>query len=147
MPYRRSAWIGKAYSKDLRHRFVTLLDEGLSASSAGRQLLVTRSTAIRWAAIWRKEHRCEALPMGGDRRSAAIEEHAGAILSWIEEQPDLFLHEIAAKLEEEQGFQSSPDAISNLLARHGVTRKKRPSSPANAIGKTSLRPAPNGMKA
>ena len=61
---RRSAWMGKPYSKDLRARFVALLEAGASASGAGKQLLIARSTATRWGAIWTTEKRCEALPMG-----------------------------------------------------------------------------------
>ena len=62
--------MGKPYSKDLRSRFVALLDVGASASGAGKQLLVARSTATRWGQIWTAEKRC-----GGDRRSAELEEH------------------------------------------------------------------------
>ncbi|MBB4268135.1 transposase, partial [Roseospira visakhapatnamensis] len=49
--------MGKPYSRDLRGRFVALLEEGLSASGAGRRLLVARSTATRWGKIWRDEGR------------------------------------------------------------------------------------------
>lgn len=137
--------MGKPYSKDLRSRFVRLLDSGLSASAAGRHLLVARSTATRWSLIWRREQRCEALPMGGDQRSAVLEEHAPFILSRVEEQPDIFLHEIVADLAGKD-VPASEDAISRLLARHGITRKKRPSSRQNGSGRMSQRPAPNGAK-
>jgi len=72
--------MGKPCSKDLRGRFVALLDAGASASGAGKQVLVARSTGTRWGAIWTTEKRCEALPMGGDRRSADLEEHSAFIL-------------------------------------------------------------------
>jgi hypothetical protein len=90
--------MGKPYSSDLRQRFVAALDEGMSASAAGRRMRIARSTAVRWAAIWQKEGRAEALPMGGDRRSEALEAHAETILGWVAETPDLFLNEIAARL-------------------------------------------------
>lgn len=137
--------MGKPYSKDLRSRFVRLLDSGLSASAAGRHLLIARSTATRWSLIWRTEQRCEALPMGGDQRSAALEEHASFILSQVEEQPDIFLHEIVAALASKD-VSTSEDAISRLLARHGITRKKRPSSLRRGNVTMSQRPAPNGSK-
>ena len=117
--------MGKPHSKDLCSRFVTLLDAGASASGAGKQLLVPRSTATRWSAIWSSEKRCEALPMGGDRRSAALEEHSTFILSRVEEKPDIFLHEIVADLAAEE-ITASENAVSRLLTRHGITRKKRP---------------------
>ena len=36
--------MGKPYSKDLRARFVALLEAGASASGAGKQLLIAVST-------------------------------------------------------------------------------------------------------
>ena len=117
--------MGKPHSKDLRSRFVALLDAGLSASGAGKQLLVARSTATRWGAIWTTERRCEALPMGGDRRSAELEEHSTFILSRVEEKPDIFLCEIVAELASKE-VTASENAVSRLLSRHGITRKKRP---------------------
>jgi transposase len=122
--------LGKPYSSDLRGRFVRLLEEGLSASAAGRRLLVARSTATRWSKIWHGERRSTALPMGGDQRSHVIEAHGPIILALVEETPDIFLHEIVAKLAA-RNIAASPDMVSGFLARHGITRKKRHSSPPN----------------
>ena len=137
--------MGKPYSADLRQRFVAALDEGMSASAAGRRMRIARSTGVRWAAIWQREGRAEALPMGGDRRSEALEAHAETILDWVEETPDLFLNEIAARLAA-SGIDSSESGISRLLARHGVTRKKRQWSRRNSRGKMSPEPVPSGVK-
>ena len=137
--------MGRPYSSDLRQRFVAVLDEGMSASAAGRRMRIARSTAVRWAAIWQKEGRVEARPMCGDRRSEALEAHAGTILGWVADTPDLFLNEIAARLAAE-GIESSESGISRLLARHGVTRKKRQWSRRNSRGKTSPKPVPRGAK-
>lgn len=137
--------MGKPYSKDLRSRFVKLLDSGLSASAAGRHLMVARSTATRWSLIWRTEQRCEALAMGGDQRSAALEEHAPDILSQVEKKPDIFLHEIVAELAAKE-VSTSQDAVSRLLSRHGITRKKRHWLRASGSARTSHRPAPSGVR-
>ncbi|WP_310621691.1 IS630 transposase-related protein [Flexibacterium corallicola] len=115
--------MGKPYSRDLRKRFIILLDTGMSASAAGRRLMVARSTATRWAWIWRRENRCEALPMGGDRRSASLERYASFIVSCVRSQPDIFLHELVNILAA-KGVSASQSALSNLLSRHGLTRKK-----------------------
>ncbi|WP_310621714.1 hypothetical protein [Flexibacterium corallicola] len=90
--------MGKPYSRNLRKRFIILLDTGMSASAAGRRLMIARSTATRWAWIWRRENRCEALPMGGDHRSASLERHAPFIVSCVRSQPDIFLHELVSIL-------------------------------------------------
>lgn len=135
--------MGRAYSADLRQRFVELLETGLNASAAGRQLLVPRPTAIRWARIWREEERAAALPKGGDRRSARLEEHASVILAMVEAEPGIFLHEIVARMAD-KGVKTSRDAVRRLLARHKITHKKRRWLPPNASAKTSPRPVPNG---
>ena len=120
--------MARPYSKDLRARFVAALEDGMNASAAGARMRVARSTAIRWAAIWRAEGRVEAKAMGGDRRSKALEDHAGTILAWVRETPDLFLREIVARLAERE-VSASQSSVARLLARHGVTRKKRRWSP------------------
>lgn len=117
--------MGKPYSTDLRERFATLLDEGKSASAAGRQLLVARSTAVRLGQIWQTEKRAAARAMGGDRRSGPLEAEAAGILTLIEQQSDIFLREIVAELAM-RGVIASEASIRRLLARHGITRKKRP---------------------
>ena len=116
--------MGKPYSSDLRQRFVAALDEGMSASAAGRRMRIARSTAVRWAATWQCEGRAEALPMGGDRRSEALEAHAPKILGWLADKPDLFLGEIVSRLAT-QGVESSATSVARLLTRHGITHKKR----------------------
>ena len=130
--------MGKPYSKDLRARFVALLEAGASASGAGKQLLIARSTATRWGAIWTTEKRCEALPMGGDRRSGDLEKHSAFILSRVEEKPDIFVHEIVAELALRDVI-ASESSVCRLLFRHGITRKKRPSSPPSGSARMSRR--------
>jgi len=114
--------MGKPYSSDLRQRFVAALDEGMSASAAGRRMRIARATAVRWAATWQREGRAEALPMGGDRRSDTLEAHASKILGWLKETPDLYLGEIVARLACE-GIATSGSSVTRLLARKrdGVT--------------------------
>jgi len=62
--------------------------------------------------------------MGGDRRPDTLEAHALKIPGRLEETPDLYLGEIVARLACE-GIATSGSSVSWLLARHGITRKKR----------------------
>jgi len=135
--------MGKPYSSDLRGRFVASLDEGMSASAAGRRMRISRATAVRWAAAWHQEGRAEALPMGGDRRSEALEAHAPEILGWLEEKPDLFLREIVSRLTD-AGVETSAMSVARLLVRHGITRKKRLWLRPNRRVRTLPKPAPSG---
>lgn len=135
--------MGRPYSTDLRVRFVGALDEGMSASAAGRRMRISRATAVRWAATWQRERRAEALPMGGDRRSEALEAHAAEILGWLEENPDLLLREIVSRLAD-AGVETSAMSVARLLARHGITRKKRLWLLPSRGAKTSPAPAASG---
>lgn len=134
---------GKPYSSDLRQRFVAVLDEGVSASAAGRGMQIARATAVRLAAIWQREGRTKALPMGGDRRSDALETHASKTLGWLEETPDLFLSEIVAWLAAD-GIETSSSSVARLLTRQGITRRKRLWLLPSRRARTSPGPVPNG---
>ena len=116
--------IAKAHSRDLRSRFVALLQGWISASESGERLLVPRSTATRWGKQWRLHGRAEATPAGGDRRSHRLQAHAATILGLVSDKPDIFLREIAAALAK-NGVTTSIDAVRRLLIRHRITRKKR----------------------
>lgn len=137
--------MGKPYSCDLRGRFLAALDEGMSAGAAGRRMRISRATAVRWAATWQQEGRAEALPMGGDRRSEALEAHAPEIRGWLGETPDLFLREIVSRLAD-AGIETSAISVARLLARHGITHKKRLWSRRNRRVTTSSAPAPSGAE-
>ena len=115
--------MGKPYSNDLRRRFVVLIESGMSARAAGRHLLISASSAVRWAAAWRRNKRDHALAMGGDRRSAALEAEASEILDWIDERSDLTLRQIVARLGD-KNVAASERSVGRLFARHDVTLKK-----------------------
>lgn len=104
---------------------------------------IPRSTSVRWAAIWYREKRAWALAMGGDRRSEQLDAQADKIKGWLSDTPDLFLREIQARLAK-HGVKTSISAIDRLLTRHGVSFKKRPSSPQSKAARTSRRPGPIG---
>ena len=135
--------MGRPYSRDLRERFVAALEDGMSASAAGRRMRISRSTAVRWAAIWHREKRACALAMGGDRRAEALDVHADKIKGWLCDTPDLFLREIQAKLAK-RDVKTSISAIDRLLARHGMSLKKRPSSQPSKAARMSRKPGPIG---
>jgi transposase len=104
---------------------------------------ILRATPVRWAATWRGEGRAEALPMGGDRRSETLEAHAAEILGWLEDEPDLFLREIVSRLAD-AGVGTSAMSVARLLARHGITRKKRLWSRRSRHARISPVRAPSG---
>ena len=61
--------MAKGYSKDLRERVVSIVEDGESAREAARLLNVGASTAIRWIERWTTTGTVEAKPGTGHSRS------------------------------------------------------------------------------
>lgn len=122
--------MGKPLSNDLRERVVAAVLSGVSRRRAASRFGVSPSSAIRWVAAWRATGSCWRQPMGGDRRSQPLEEHAETILAAVDQTPDITIEELRAVLAE-QDVIASHGAVWNLLARHGLTVKKRRRMPAS----------------
>lgn len=115
--------MSKALSVDLRGRVLAAVAAGSSCRAAAARFGVSPSSAIRWCALVRQAGSVAPGPLGGDRRSARIEAHAGLILDLVDKQPDITLKEIQGALAEA----SVPGGIGSLwrfFQRHGITRRK-----------------------
>ncbi len=117
-------------SNDLRLRVVLAVEGGLSRRAAAGQFNVSIASAIRWHQRYKRAGSVEPDAIGGDRTSHRAEAHAAKVLGWVDEQRDLTLEEIAARLAEE-GHVFAVSTIWRLLDRHDYTFKKRPRTPVN----------------
>jgi transposase len=128
--------MSKALSLDLRERVLAAVAAGASCRQAAARFGVSASSAIRWRELERKQGDARSKALGGDRRSGRIEAHAAAILSLVDETPDLTLHEIKAALAE-RGVSVGVGTLWRFFTRHGVTLKKRPRMRASRSAPTS----------
>ena len=112
-----------ALSADLRERVVAAIEGGASRREAARRFEVSAASAVRWHEAFVQEGRTHAKPMGGDQRSHAIEARADLIRQTYEAKPELFLHELRARLAQ-HGLQVGVSSLSRFFKRHGITRKK-----------------------
>jgi transposase len=127
--------MSKALSLDLRHRVVAAVrDEGLSHRAAAARFKVSAASISRWRALERQSGDLRPGPLGGDRRSGLIEAHAGTILRTVEARRDMTIAELRGELAD-QGLRFGYGTLWRFLARHRLTRKKRPRMPPS-------RPAP-----
>jgi transposase len=124
-----------ALSVDLRRRVVAALEQGLSCSQVAERFGVSAASASRWRARLDSHGSLAPATMGGDRRSAALEEHAPTLLDDVERTPDLTLSELKGRLSR-RGVKTSSSAIARLLARHGLTYKKRRRMPRSSSFRT-----------
>ena len=114
----------KPLSNDIRERLVSAVDGGLSRRSAAKRFGVAASTAIKWVDQWRRTGDVGPRPQGGDHRSHRIGVHAGEILAWVKETPDITLGELAGHLDAVYGLAVAQSTVWRLLDRHGMTFKK-----------------------
>lgn len=119
-------------SNDLRLRVVRAIEAGLSRRAAAAKFDVSIASAVRWHQRYTRTGSIEPDAIGGDRHSHRAEAHAAKVLGWIDEDRDLTLVEIAARLADE-GHVFAPATIWRLLDRHDYTVKKRPPMPQNRI--------------
>lgn len=126
--------MSKALSLDLRQRVVAAVnDEGLSHREVAARFKVSAASISRWRALARHSGDLRPGPLGGDRRSAAIEAHAGTILRTFEARRDMAIEELRGALAE-QGLRFGYGTLWRFLARHGLTRKKRlPMPPSRTV--------------
>jgi transposase len=117
-------------SNDLRFRVVMAVEGGLSRRAAAARYDVSIASAVRWYQRFKRTGSIEPDAIGGDRHSHRVEAHAAKVLGWIDEQRDLTLVEIAARLADE-GHVFARATIWRLLDRHNYTVKKRPPMPQN----------------
>ena len=123
-------------SVDLRKRVVAAIRGGMSRRRAAAHFRIGVSSAIRFAAQSEASGDLRPKPMGGDRRSAAIEAHADTILSLLAEKSDRTLAEFQAGLAE-TGHRFSVSTIWRFFARRGVTLKKSRRTLPSRTGRTS----------
>jgi transposase len=114
-----------ALSLDLRERVVAAVrDEGLSHRAAATRFAVSAASISRWRARERESGDLRPGPLGGDRRSAAIEAHADTILRTFEARRDMTIEELRSELSS-QGLRFGYGTLWRFFARHKLTRKKR----------------------
>ena len=128
--------MAKALSVDLRERVVAVVAAGASRRAAAARFGVGISSAIRWCAQAREAGSVAPGPLGGDRRSARIEAHAGLILGMLDGKPDITLAEIQTQLAR-AGVAAGFGTIWRFFERRRITRKKRPRTPPSRTALTS----------
>jgi transposase len=110
-------------SEDLRRRVIAAVAAGMSCRAAARRFGVSAASAVRWVQRWRERGEVATRPMGGDRRSGAIEAHRQTILDAIEATPDMTLAEVRALLGQ-RGLTVGIGTIWRFFDRHGMSFKK-----------------------
>ncbi len=116
--------MARPLSEDLRERLIQAVSTGMSRRAVARLLGLSSSCVIKVMQRFAETGSASAKPMGG-RRPYALESERDWLLARIAEKPDLTLRALAAELAE-RGIDVSHYAVWHLLAREGITFKKKP---------------------
>jgi transposase len=114
----------RPYSLDLRERVVAAVNDGNSCRAVAETFGVSVAAVVKWSQRFRSTGTAEPKPMGG-RRPFALEAERDWLLQRIAEAPDLTLRALAGELAD-RGVTVSHYAVWHLLAREGITFKKKP---------------------
>ncbi len=130
--------MAKAYSDDLRQKFLEAYRQGEGSLPALAQRF---HVSVGWTQqVWATFRRTGswARPPSGPRgrRSMFSAEIRRQVHGWIEQQPDLTLHQLQSRLRGELGLRASIGGLWNLLGELGLRLKKSRSRPRS---KTSPR--------
>jgi transposase len=128
--------MSRALSVDLRTRVLAAVAAGASHRAAAARFGVSAASVSRWRALERRQGDLRPGPLGGDRRSGRIEAQAPLILGLLAETPDGTVEELRAALAT-RGHAFGYGTLQRFFARHRITRKKRPRTPASRIVPTS----------
>jgi transposase len=128
--------MSKALSVDLRVRVLAAVALGATHREAGERFGVSAASVSRWRKREREQGDPRPLRLGGDRRSDRIEAHHDAVMGALGPGQDATIEEVRASLAE-QGLIFGYGTIQRFFARHRITRKKRPRTPASRIVPTS----------
>jgi len=116
-------FMAKVYSQDLRERLIGAVEAGQSASAAGRIFKVSRSTAIKWAAHWRRTGEVpRAIPR--KRYRWRLDVHEAWLFALLSEKADLTLEEIRDRLAAERGATTCVNSLWRFYDRHKISYKK-----------------------
>ena len=129
--------MAKPYSQDLRDRVLDAVERGeMSRRAAGRHYEVSESVAIKW--LERLERHGSREPVGhGGHRASKLMPHRDFLEAARAEKSDITLQALCDRLLAERGVKADTSMMSRFFRKIGVTFKKRPSSRASRIARTS----------
>jgi len=110
-------------SQDLRQRIVAARQRGEGTGEVCKRFGVSRKSVERF---WKQHCRtgqCEPKQIGGYRRSR-LEKHDRTLRRWIVGQPDLTLHELQERCQEQLHVVIGLTALWHRLERLGLSYKK-----------------------
>jgi transposase len=115
--------MAKPYSEDLRRRVVEAIDGGATIPEAAEQCGVSISSVVRFLRLHRDTGSVSAAKFGG-YKEFVLAAHEELVRSLIEEQPDITLAELEARLAKKK-ILVGKSSISRFLNHLKLSFKKK----------------------
>jgi len=116
--------MGKGYSSDLRIRIYQEIERSGSRRAAARHFGVSASTSARLAQRMASSGTLECGRQGRPPGGGKLAPYAERLIRWVDENGDITMPELAAKLAKECGVTAHPASLSRFLIKSGFTVKK-----------------------
>ena len=116
--------MGRSYSSDLRVRIYGEIEQGGSRRAAARRFDVSASTSVRLAQRMAATGSLAPARQGRPPGGGKLAPHAEALTGWVDNQGDITMPELAAKLKTERGVTVHPASLSRFLIARGYSVKK-----------------------
>jgi transposase len=115
--------MAKPYSEDLRRRVVDAIDDGATIPEAAEQCGVSTSSVVRFLRLHRETGSVSGAKFGG-YKDFVLAAHEELVRSLIEEQPDITLAELEARLAKKK-VMVGKSSISRFLIHLKLPFKKK----------------------
>jgi transposase len=116
--------MGKSYSSDLRVRVYGAIEDGASRRGAARRFGISASTSVRIAQRASTTGSVAPARQGRPPGGGKLAPYAATLIRWVEEEGDITMPELAAKLAAEHSIVAHPASLSKFLIKQGFSVKK-----------------------
>lgn len=116
--------MGKSYSSDLRVRICSTIEDGASRRAAARRFGVSPATSVRFAQRMSATGSVAPARQGRPPGGGKLAPYTATLVRWVEEDGDITMPELAAKLAAEHGVVAHPASLSKFLIKQGFSFKK-----------------------
>jgi transposase len=116
--------MGKSYSSDLRVRIYGAIEDGASRRGAARRFGVSVSTSVRVAQRMSATGSVAPARQGRPPGGGKLAQYVAPLVRWVEENGDITMPELAAKLVAAHGVVAHPASLSKFLIKQGFSVKK-----------------------
>lgn len=116
--------MGKSYSSDLRVRIYSAIEEGASRRAAARRFGVSPATSVRFAQQMSATGSIAPARQGRPPGGGKLAPYTATLVRWVDDDGDITMPELAAKLAAEYGVVAHPASLSKFLIKQGFSVKK-----------------------